>query len=69
VLRTDGSGRTYELVGSESITEQPTSVENSYQLLTKPGQWYLDTSAHKLYYIPLSGQNMSTADVEARVRT
>ena len=65
VLRTDGSGRTYELVGRESITEQPTSVENSYQLLTKPGQWYLDTSAHKLYYIPLSGQSMSTADVEA----
>ena len=65
VLRTDGSGRTYELVGRQSITEQPTSVENSYQLLTKPGQWYLDTSAHKLYYIPLSGQNMATADVEA----
>ncbi|HTJ66653.1 MAG TPA: right-handed parallel beta-helix repeat-containing protein [Actinospica sp.] len=65
VMRTDGSGRTYELVGRESITEQPTSVENSYQLLTKPGQWYLDTSAHKLYYIPLSGQSMASADVEA----
>jgi hypothetical protein len=41
-----------------------TWIENAYQLLTTPGQFYLDTSAHYLYYIPLSGQNMSTADVE-----
>jgi hypothetical protein len=39
-------------------------IENAYQLLTTPGQFYLDTSADYLYYIPLSGQNMSTADVE-----
>jgi hypothetical protein len=69
VLRTDGSGRTYELVGRQSITEAPTSVENAYELLTKPGQWYLDTAKRTLYYIPRSGENLSTADVEVPVLT
>ncbi|HWG26660.1 hypothetical protein [Actinospica sp.] len=39
-------------------------IENAYQLLTQPGQFYLDSSAGYLYYIPLSGQSMTTADVE-----
>ena len=39
-------------------------IENAYQLLTQPGQFYLDSGAGYLYYIPLSGQSMSTADVE-----
>jgi hypothetical protein len=39
-------------------------IENAYQLLTQPGQFYLDSNAGYLYYIPLSGQNMATADVE-----
>jgi hypothetical protein len=39
-------------------------IENAYQLLTQPGQFYLDSSAGYLYYIPLSGQSMATADVE-----
>ncbi|HEY3873589.1 MAG TPA: NEW3 domain-containing protein [Actinocrinis sp.] len=39
-------------------------LENAYQLLTRPGQFYLDQSAHYLYYIPTAGQNMATADVE-----
>ena len=39
-------------------------IENAYQLLTQPGQFYLDSGAGYLYYIPLSGQNMATADVE-----
>lgn len=44
-----------------------TWLENSYALLTQPGQWYLDSSGGYLYYIPLAGQNMSTADVELPV--
>ena len=67
VLRTDGSGRTVELVGSKSITEAPTSVDNAYELLGTPGQWYLNRATHRVYYIPLSGQSMATADVEAPV--
>ena len=39
-------------------------IENAYQLLSQPGQFYLDGNAGYLYYIPLSGQNMATADVE-----
>lgn len=39
-------------------------LENAYQFLTKPGQWYLDRNAGKLYYIPLPGQNANRADVE-----
>ncbi len=37
----------------------------AYELLTKPGQWYLDTSARRLDYIPLPGQDMRTATVVA----
>ena len=33
-------------------------------LLDEPGEWYLDAKEQKVYYIPRSGENMSTADVE-----
>jgi hypothetical protein len=39
-------------------------LENAYQLLTRPGQFYLDSGAGYLYYIPPAGQNINTADVE-----
>lgn len=39
-------------------------IENAYELLDAAGEWYLDTSSGTLYYKPLAGQNMSTADVE-----
>jgi hypothetical protein len=42
----------------------PIYVENDYTLLDQPGEWYQDTTAGALYYIPLAGQNMATADVE-----
>jgi len=42
----------------------PMYVENDYSLLDQPGEWYQDTTAGALYYIPLSGQDMGTADVE-----
>jgi len=65
VMRTDGSGRTYELVGRQKVTESPTLVENAFELLDSPGEWYLDSSAHTVYYIPRSGENLASADVEA----
>lgn len=43
---------------------QVTWFENAYQFLTQPGQWYLDTAGGYLYYIPLAGQDISSADVE-----
>ena len=39
-------------------------IENAYQLLDAAGEFYLDSSAGFVYYIPRSGQDMSTADVE-----
>ena len=42
----------------------PIYAENDYSLLDQPGEWYQDTTASALYYIPLSGQDMSTVDVE-----
>ena len=36
-------------------------VENAYELLDAPGEWYLDKSTDTLYYKPRSGENMSTA--------
>ena len=38
--------------------------ENAYELLGKPGQFYLDTHTHTLYYVPRAYEDLSTADVE-----
>ncbi|HEX6527769.1 MAG TPA: fibronectin type III domain-containing protein [Streptosporangiaceae bacterium] len=69
VLRTDGSGRTVNLVGPAALGngEIPAYAANAYELLTQPGQWYLDSSARTIYYIPRPGQDMRHADVEAPV--
>lgn len=40
-----------------------TWVENAYELLDEPGEWYLDQTEKKLYYIPKAGVNMETADI------
>ena len=42
----------------------PVYVENAYEFLDQPGEWYQDTTAGALYYIPLSGQDMGSVDVE-----
>jgi hypothetical protein len=69
ILRTDGSGRTVELVGPENLgnNEVPAYAENAYELLGQPGQWYLDQAASTIYYIPRHGENLAHADVEAPV--
>ncbi|MGW4397341.1 glycoside hydrolase family 2 TIM barrel-domain containing protein [Amycolatopsis nivea] len=38
-------------------------VENAYELLGTPGQFYLDSRAGKLYYVPRGGEDMTTAHV------
>ncbi|WP_329454206.1 discoidin domain-containing protein [Streptomyces sp. NBC_01497] len=42
----------------------PTYVENAKELLNDPGEWYLDKSAHTIYYKPREGQDLGAADVE-----
>jgi hypothetical protein len=42
----------------------PIYAENDLTLLDQPGEWYQDTTAGALYYIPLSGQDLTKVDVE-----
>lgn len=39
-------------------------LTNARELLDTPGEWYLDTKEQRLYYMPLSGEDMRTAEVE-----
>ena len=41
--------------------------ENAYKFLDQPGEWYLNPVTKIIYYIPLDGQDMGTADVELPV--
>jgi chitodextrinase len=43
--------------------QNPTWLENAYELLDTPGEWYLDKSAGDLYYMPKTGQNLATSTV------
>ena len=69
ILRTDGSGRTVNLVGPQTLGngEIPAYADSAYELLSQPGQWYLDGAGHTLYYIPRPGQDMARADAEVPV--
>jgi hypothetical protein len=69
IQRTDGSGRSYNLVhngnlGNGSI---PAYIDNAYELLDQPGEWYLDRATNTVYYIPRPGEDLANADVEAPV--
>lgn len=45
----------------------PTWIENAYELLNSPGQWYHDRSAGYIYYIPRANEDMSRAEAIAPV--
>ena len=40
-------------------------VENAFDLLDAPGEWYADRSKGRVYYYPKAGENMTRADVIA----
>jgi hypothetical protein len=42
----------------------PIYAENDLTLLDQPGEWYQDTTAGVIYYIPAAGQDLTKADVE-----
>jgi len=42
----------------------PIYAENDLTLLDQPGEWYQDTTAGALYYIPTAGQDLTKVDVE-----
>ncbi|MFJ2442909.1 right-handed parallel beta-helix repeat-containing protein [Streptomyces sp. NPDC087658] len=54
--------------GYDTITNPfrkgPLYIENAYEFLDTAGEWYLNTRTGTLYYKPLAGQDMATADVE-----
>ncbi|HEX4702784.1 MAG TPA: fibronectin type III domain-containing protein [Pseudonocardiaceae bacterium] len=59
-------GRSINMVGPADLTNgrRPAYVDNAFELLDTPGEWYLDRSAHTVYYLPRPGQNLRHADVE-----
>ncbi len=50
--RTDGTNVSY-----------PYYIENAYEFLDEPGEFYYNRSEKKVYYIPREGENMDTAEV------
>jgi len=59
--------RTANLVGPMSVGKRPEYVENAYELLGTPGQFYFDRPSHTIYYVPRAGEDLKTADVELPV--
>jgi hypothetical protein len=45
----------------------PYYVENAFDALDAPGEWYLDRQAGLLYYLPMPGENLRRAEVIAPV--
>jgi hypothetical protein len=59
--------RTANLVGPKSVGKEPAYVENVYEFLGTPGQFYVDRDTSTIYYTPRSDEDMATADVELPV--
>ncbi|AHH95833.1 fibronectin type III domain-containing protein [Kutzneria albida] len=67
IMRTDTSGRTVNLVGPRTLgnNQVPGYVENAYELLDTPGEWYLDDTAHRISYLPKPGQRPAQSEIVA----
>ncbi|HEY4988521.1 MAG TPA: hypothetical protein VII09_01885, partial [Opitutaceae bacterium] len=52
-------------IWSERAAASPAFVENAFELLGVPGEWYFDRAARLIYYTPRAGEDMGTADVVA----
>jgi len=53
--------RNCQIKGGVSIGS-PNYIESAYELLSTPGQWYIDRSKRKIYYLPLENEDMQTVD-------
>lgn len=60
IAQTPGWGAAFSTSGSHTIY-------NAFEFLNTAGQFYFDKTAKVLYYYMRSGENMSTADVQAPV--
>jgi hypothetical protein len=68
----DPAGVTYpppaaSAIWSERAGTPPLYAGNAFELLGRPGQWYFDTQARRIYYTPRPGEDLAGADVEAVV--
>ncbi len=58
--------RKYPMLGiafSSTDKQQAYYLENAYEFIDQPGEWYLDESTNTLYYKARSGESMATAHV------
>jgi hypothetical protein len=46
-------------------TLAPYRVENVFEALTEPGEWYLDRVSRQVYYIPLPGETPDNTEITA----
>ncbi|HOJ40602.1 MAG TPA: right-handed parallel beta-helix repeat-containing protein, partial [bacterium] len=53
------------LTKDHSTEGAPYIIENVFEALNKPGQWYLDRSQGCLYYLPLPGEKLNECQVVA----
>lgn len=59
--------RKYPMLGTAFMSNPPKQqvyyLENAYEFIDAPGEWYLDEKAKTLYYKAREGENMQTANV------
>ncbi len=53
---------TASLGGAAINANQFAFLENAYEFLDEPGEWYLDPEAGKLYYLPRDGEDLTKTD-------
>ena len=66
--------RKYPMLGTAFMSNPPKQqvyyLENAYEFIDQPGEWYLDETTNTLYYKAREGETMGTANVVApRVNT
>jgi hypothetical protein len=61
------SSRTSIFVLNDDFTGKPAKyyVSNIFEALSEPGEWYLDRTQGRLYYIPMEGEDPETSQVVA----
>lgn len=51
--------------GVQNQSRVPSYLENAFELLDEPGEWYFDRPAKMLYYMPRPGEDMTKVEVIA----
>ena len=53
----------WQSAGTEPAISEPAHIENAFELLDSPGEWYHDRSTGELFYHPRPGESMGSAEV------